>query len=164
MIEIYEQMMSEIAKRMRDDLDMATKWVKQAVYKNALDFVQPILNAYNEWQDDERGGYDRIYHLDNIDDVVAIAKSFQSGGDVMEVMLDAANNYNGADTYLLFPNEGRPQHELFTIGKLIDYLKSDSEDIAKQVVMYVGRDEKGGAYSKIWETYVTEPLEHAYED
>lgn len=54
-----------------------------------------LLNAYNRWQEEEKGGVDYIFNIDNQDDLISCVNGGMTSNDIVRLK-------NNSVTYFLF--------------------------------------------------------------
>ena len=142
MVENFNSIVEIMIRRIAHDL------------RNGNGTLDMVLNAYNRFQEDERGGVDYIFNINNQNDL----KCMVDGGLTASEIAWALNKVQHSEFTSYF-HFGCNYNGLYALGTLADLkrnLISWLDEFLPYVIMYVTRCTE---YQALYEHYITEYLE-----
>lgn len=131
----------------------STLW-SDMVQQNDTDKANKVFNtlieAYNEWQENEHFGVDYLFNLYDKDDLICVIKGGMKGEELAQMYID--KQCFGMTDFFFF-GENYPTPQQLTTEQLASVITSHITQIVSYILAY-GVESKSEAFSFIYTNYI----------
>lgn len=111
--------------------------------------IELCLDAYNQWEEDERDGIDYIFNIDDPNDLKYLVDNDMITANGIAFVLSQEIHL------FMFEGEKDAGIRIVSMDELLEKLFISAYEYMAYAIMYVGRCEPDSPYAKIYEEYVT---------